>query len=230
MVNENGKKILVIGDLHLGYEEVLNEAGVFVTREMFKNMIDYFNRVFSEVGNVDYVVLLGDIKHNFGRILRQEWSDVIKLFKYLEKKLNMDGEVIVIKGNHDIILEPIIRKGAGVRLLDYFIVGRYCFVHGDKEYNEMTNREIRYWIMGHGHPAIKLSDGIKVEKYKCFLIGKYKGKEIIIVPSFLEYNEGSDPRENDLGMAWNFDYDKFSVGIVDSEDLKVLDFGILRNL
>ena len=229
-LNVDEKKILVVGDLHLGYEEVLNQSGVFVTREMFKEMIEYFNRVFERVERVDCIVLLGDVKHGFGRILRQEWNDVLGLFDYLEGKLKMGGEIVIVKGNHDIILEPIVKKREKVKIVDYFIVKEYCFVHGDRAFEEMNNKGVRYWIMGHGHPAIKLGDGVKIEKYKCFLAGKYCGREIIIVPSFLEYSEGSDPRENDLGMAWSFNYDKFNVKIVDSEDLKVLDFGKLSEL
>jgi len=225
------KNLLVVGDLHLGYEEVLNEAGVFVTREMFKEMIGYFDRVFDRAGKVDSVVLLGDVKHNFGKILRQEWNEVLGLFDYLEGKLNRKGEIVIVKGNHDNILEPIVKKDKKVRLVDYFIVDGYCFVHGNKEYERMLDKKVKYWIMGHGHPAIKLSDGVKIEKYKCFLRGKYKRKEIIMVPSFFEYSEGSDPRENELGMAWEFDYDKFDVGVVGVEgELEVFDFGRLEKL
>ena len=229
-IDEDRKKILVIGDLHLGYEEVLNEAGVFVTREMFKEMIEYFDRVFERIGEVDYVILLGDVKHEFGGILRQEWNDVLGLFDYLEGKLEKKGEIVIIKGNHDTILEPIVRKRKRIRLENYFIVRDYCFVHGDREFKEMKDKEIKYWIMGHGHPAVKISDRIKIEKYKCFLRGKYKGKEIIMVPSFFEYSEGSDPRENDLEMAWDFNYNKFNVKIVGENDLEVRDFGKLGEL
>ena len=43
LVESGGKKILVIGDLHLGYVESLNRVGVLVSRMMFKDMIDYFD-------------------------------------------------------------------------------------------------------------------------------------------------------------------------------------------
>ncbi len=230
LIEEKGKKLLVVGDLHLGYEEVLNQSGVFVTREMFKEMINYFDRVFDRVGEVNYVVLLGDVKHAFGGILRQEWNDVFGLFDYLEDKLSRDGKIIIAKGNHDIALGPIVRKTRRVKIHDYFVVGKYCFAHGDVEYGGMLDKKIKCWIMGHGHPAIKLGDKVRIEKYKCFLVGKYNRKDIIIVPSFFDYSEGSDPRENDLGMARDFDYDKFDVKIIDSGDLKVLDFGKLGKL
>lgn len=229
-VEENGKKIFVVGDLHLGYEEVLNRAGVFVTRKMFNEMIDYFDKVFDKVGKVDYVVLLGDVKHYFAGVLRQERDDSLALFDYFQGKLNKNGEIIIVKGNHDNILEFIVKQKDGVRLMDYFIIGVYCFVHGDRKFKEMEDRKIKTWVMGHGHPAIKLREGVKTEKYKCFLAGKFHGKRVIIVPSFFEYIEGSDSRENDLRLAWNFKLDRFNVYVVSDEGLKVFDFGKLGKL
>ncbi len=226
LVSENGKKILVVGDLHLGYEEGLNNSGVLVTRQMFKEMIEYFDSVFERVGKVDYIVLLGDVKHEFGGILRQEWNDVLGLFDYLENKCR---EIIIVRGNHDNILEPIVRKREKIKIFDYFAFGKYCFAHGDKAFDKMLEKKIKYWILGHGHPAVKISDGVKVEKYKCFLLGKHKGVKIIIVPSFFEYSEGSDPRETKLGMAWNFNLDKFKVLAI-GDNLEVLDFGQLGKL
>ena len=103
-------------------------------------------------------------------------------------------------------------------------------MHGDRDFSENYDKKIKYWIVGHGHPAIKISDGVKVEKYKCFLVGGFKGKEIIVVPSFFAYSEGSDPRENDLGLTWKFNFEKFKVFAVNGDLLEVLEFGKLRNI
>jgi uncharacterized protein len=220
------KKILVIGDLHLGYEEHLNKAGILISRQMFKEMIDEFDRIFEKTGKVDEVVLLGDVKHDFGSIMRQEWSDVLGFFEYLEGKCN---KVIITKGNHDMIIGPIAKK-SGVRVVDFYIVGETCFLHGDRDFDELHEKKIKFWVLGHAHPAIKIGNNVRTEKYKCFLVGKHKGKKIIIVPSFFSYFEGSDPRENDLRLAWNFDLDKFEVKIVQENSLEVLDFGKLGKL
>ena len=226
LVRTRKKKILVIGDLHLGYEEYLNRSGVFVSRKMFDEMVNYLEKVFEKTGRVDEVVLLGDVKHDFGSIMRQEWNDVLNLFDYLAKK---SGRIIVIKGNHDKILEPIARK-RNIEIKDFYLVGKFCFLHGDRDFSENYDKKIKYWIVGHGHPAIKISDGVKVEKYKCFLVGDFKGKEIIVVPSFFAYSEGSDPRENDLGLTWKFNFEKFKVFAVNGDLLEVLEFGKLRNI
>ncbi|MEK6854727.1 MAG: metallophosphoesterase [Nanoarchaeota archaeon] len=223
LIGESGKRILAVGDLHLGYEEHLNQTGIFVSRKMFEEMIEEFGKIFENVGRVDEIVLLGDVKHEFGGIMRQEWSDVLGLFDYLLERCK---KIVIVKGNHDNILEPIVNKRENVDLEDFYSAGEFCFLHGDKDFDEIYDKKIKYWVMGHGHPAVKISDGIKVEKYKCFLAGKFKGKSVLIVPSFFSYNEGSDPRENELGLAWKFNLDRFEVRVV-GKNLKVLDFGRL---
>jgi len=228
ILKKKDKKILVVGDLHLGYEGSLNNSGVFVSRELFNEIITEFDNIFGRVGRVNEIILLGDIKHVFGKIIGQEWSDVLDLFDYFKNKCD---NVIVVKGNHDKIIEPIIRKVENVEVKDFYYLEEICFLHGDKDFVEIYDKKVKMWILGHGHPAVKIKEpkGVKIEKYKCFLKGNYKGKEIVIVPSFFEGNLGSDPRENDLGLAWNFDFNKFEVLVV-GENLEVLDFGMLKNL
>jgi metallophosphoesterase superfamily enzyme len=93
--NDLGKKekILVVGDLHIGYEEVLNLQGVFVGRKMFEEYIEEFERIFDYVmkdgRKIDKIILLGDVKHGFGKNLRQEWDEVLELFDYFLEKRKM---------------------------------------------------------------------------------------------------------------------------------------------
>ena len=229
LIEEKGEKILVIGDLHLGYEESLNRGGVFISRKMFDEMIAGLEMIFLKSGKVDKIILLGDVKHDFSGVLRQEWNDVSGLIDYLERWLKEGGEIIIIRGNHDNYLKNITLK-KGVKVCDYFIFREFCFLHGDRDFSEIWGEGVKYWIIGHGHPAVKLGDGVKVESYKCFLIGRFERREIIIVPGFFEYFAGSDPRENDLGLAWKFDLERFRVLIVGEEDLEARDFGTLKEL
>jgi len=229
LVESNNEKVLVIGDLHLGFEESLNRTGVYVSGKMFEESISYLDRVFDRVGRnkeIGKVILLGDVKDAFGGITREEWGDVLKLFDYLEDKCK---EIIIIKGNHDAVIEPLAKR-RDIKVVDYFIFNEYCFVHGNKDYEEIYNKKIKFWIMGHGHPAVKISDGVKVEKFKCFLVGKFKRRNVIIVPSFFEGNVGSDPRENNLRMAWSFSLKKFEVKVVQEDNLEILEFGELGGL
>src|SRR3989344_1554407 len=226
--NNEVKKSLVIGDLHIGYEESLNERGVFISRRMFDEGIDYLNRVFAKTGKVDKIILLGDVKHEFGKILRQEWKEVFELIDYFREKLGEGGEIIIVKGNHDKILGAVVGK-KGIEIVDYFIDGEFAFLHGDRDFEEIHDSGVRYWIVGHGHPAVRIGDGTKVENYKCFLVGKFKGKEVIVVPSFFEGVIGSDVRESELGLAWDFNFEKFRVMAVGG-GFEVLDFGLLGEM
>jgi len=225
LIVKEGEKILVIGDLHLGYEEILNEMGMFISRKMFDDMVDYFDKLIRKTGKIDRVILLGDVKHAFGSIQKQERSDFLRLLDYFK-----DVEIVIVKGNHDKLLVYMLKEKKGVSLVDYYIWKDFCFMHGDRDFLENYDKKIKYWILGHGHPAIKISDGVKMEKYKCFLEGMYKGKKIIILPSFFAYSEGSEVRENDLGLIWNFQFNKFRVRVVSGDKFEVLDFGKLRKL
>ncbi|MEK6889545.1 MAG: metallophosphoesterase [Nanoarchaeota archaeon] len=263
LIEEKGENIVVIGDLHLGYEEALNRSGVYVTREMYKEMMGEMDGVFDKIrdnGNanmtskgvydneglrvtdkgekdkqiidnntknekkvVDKIILLGDVKHSFSGNLRQEWNDVLGVINYLKEKCS---ELVILRGNHDNYLINIAKQGE-IDVVESYIWKEYCFIHGDVEREEMNTNGVGCWVIGHAHPAIFLEDGTTREKYKCFLIGEYRKKKIIVVPSFFSLIVGSNVREG-VNVPWEFDLDKFDVKVVNG--LGVLDFGKLDNL
>jgi uncharacterized protein len=222
------KKVLVIGDLHLGFGESMRAGGVFVPVDVFEEIMKDIKEIFERVDNVEKVIILGDLKHEFGRVLMDERKEIGELMNYLRRKA---GEVVVVRGNHDAIVEGILTDLDNVRLEEYYLWNEYGFLHGDKDYLEIHNGGVKVWVIGHAHPAITLEEknGIKKEKYKCYLEGNYKGRKIIVMPSFVSVNEGSDPRDYDLRLAWDFRLNGFEVKIV-GENLDVLNFGKLGKL
>lgn len=227
--SKEGKKILVIGDLHFGYGESMRRSGIMIPDKIYEEVLDEMNAIFVRAGRIDEVVLLGDLKHEFGKILDAEWREIKKFIDYLKGKIGKAGKIIIIKGNHDKITE-VVTEQKDLELKDYYIFNDVAFVHGDKklEGSDIYNKDIKYWIMGHGHPAVKISDGVKEEKYKCFLVGKWRGREIVIVPSFFDVNEGTDARDFDLGLAWDFNLFEFRAKVI--AELIVLDFGKLKEI
>ena len=217
------ERILVISDLHMGYEEAMNSAGVFLPRQQFKQTKQDLEKVFHEVGRMKEVVILGDLKHEFGTISGQEWREVLEIVDYLGE--NSD-KLILIRGNHDTILEPIAKRKE-LEIRDFYILGEIAFLHGDKQYLEALAREIKMIVMGHKHPAITLREGSKAETYKCFLVGKWKGKKIVILPSFFPLVEGSDVSIHDTNLGFNFDLGKFEAFVVGD---KVYDFGKVEKI
>lgn len=195
------KKILIATDLHLGYEDNLASYGFVVPRSQFIQIKEIFERIFKKTGKLNKIIVLGDIKHVFGKIMNQEFFDFEELMKILNKNLLKNGKVIITKGNHDTILENISKKYKNINLCDNYTLEKILFLHGDaksvkKSYEKIKDKEIKLIILGHFHPAYILKDknSIKQEKFKCFLYGfssEYQ-KEVIFMPSFFPLIEGSD--------------------------------------
>ena len=224
--------ILVFGDLHLGYEEMLNEVGVLIPRTMFREVIDELKMIFDgiekEGKKLKNIVVLGDIKHEFGTVLNQEWSDVLQFLRILKEKVKEKGEVILIKGNHDTILEPIVRR-EGLELREFYIDGKYGFLHGDKMFDSVLDRNVKVVFVGHMHPAVTLKEGVKSERYKCFLVGRWKGKKLIVMPSFFPLVEGADVFYQEGNLAMKLNLKNMDVYVV-SSGLEVMDFGKMRKM
>lgn len=183
--------ILVIGDLHVGYEEHVVSEGLLPKIQM-KEVLGKLEGVFEGLDKkkirLKKIILLGDLKHEFGSVSNSEWREVLQLLDYL---LNKCKEIILIKGNHDNILGPIVRK-RGIVLKNFYKIknGKICFLHGHKLFKQCLNSQIL--VMGHLHPAVTIRDKYKKEKFKCFLYGNWKRKKVYILPSFSGISFGYD--------------------------------------
>ncbi len=184
------KGILAVGDLHLGFEYQLQQSGVLIPEQQIKEVIEEMKEIFEQLKKqklkLKKIVFIGDIKHSFSYEWKEKnyFNEVIDFLKSYVK----DKDIILIKGNHDTIDYSFSDK-----LQDYFIDGDLAFTHGHELFMEVLNQKVKTIVIGHLHPSIIISDkqNIKREKYKCFLIGKFKKKEIIIMPSFLATIEGT---------------------------------------
>jgi len=173
------EKILVITDLHIGYEESVMGKSLFI-RTQLKEIIEKLDRIFRYLDDkklkIKEVIILGDLKHEFGTISDSEWRETLRFLDYLLRKTD---NIKLIRGNHDTILGPVANK-RGIEILDYYKIGmknnkkqkNICFLHGDKIHGDCLESDIL--IIGHLHPAITLYDEYKNEKFKCFLKGKWK--------------------------------------------------------
>lgn len=219
------EKLLAIADLHIGHEEALNKAGIFVPRIQFSEIIADLNKIFSETGKLNEIIICGDLKHEFSTISEQEWKETYKLIEFLKEKTK---KIILVRGNHDKILGRLSEK---IEIKDYYISNNIVFAHGDRLFPEMTDKKIKTIVIGHRHPAVYISDKYKKEKYKCFLAGKFKGKEIIILPSFFPLIEGTDfIEENNMLFIPEKNLKNFSVYVVSGSKNEVLDFGRLKDI
>lgn len=212
-------KTLVIGDLHLGFEESLNKQGVLIPRLQFAAVMKNLPKILEKT-NPETVIITGDVKHEFGTISNQEWNNILKVFELIQKH---SKELIVIKGNHDKILEPITEK-RNIKILDEYKIGNVHFVHGDIIKDNLSE----IIIMGHEHPAIKFAER-PTQKYKCFIKGKYEDSILIVLPSFNIISEGTNIKDHRFLSPYlkKADIDNFEVYIIED---KPYYFGKLKDI
>lgn len=213
------KETLIVSDFHLGYEEYLHQKGVLVPKFQIEEIIKGLKPILKQT-KPKTIIINGDLKHEFGRVLKQEWKDVLKLVDFLKENCQ---ELILIKGNHDLILGPIVSK-RDIKVVDEHHIDNILITHGDKIKEIRKTKTI---IIGHEHPAISFKEKSKVEKYKCFLKGGWKKKKLIVMPSFNPLLEGTDVVKEKLLSPFLTDISSFEVFVVSKGE--VFKFGKLKN-
>ncbi|HLC71750.1 MAG TPA: metallophosphoesterase [Candidatus Nanoarchaeia archaeon] len=213
------EKILIINDLHLGYEETLHRKGVLVPKFQLEDILDRLHRILQKV-HPRKIIINGDLKHEFGTVLRQEWREVLK---FLDEIISQKIAVVIIRGNHDPLLKPIAEK-RGITIVKEYYIGDTVIVHGDAAIVTKAKRI----IIGHEHPALTIREKSKREKYKCFLKGKWKGKELMAVPSFNPLLEGTDILKEELLSPFLKNIAQFEVYIVSQGE--VFYFGKVKGI
>lgn len=219
------KDTLIISDVHIGYEDMLHSRGVLIPKFQLQDTIKRLKSILEET-KPKVVVINGDLKHEFGRISSQEWRDTLKL---LDMILEHAEKIIIVKGNHDPILGPIARK-RGIEIVKDYVLGDVLVTHGDVGPNleGKKRKNIKTIIMGHEHPAIRIQDKGRSERFKCFLVGRYKRKTLIAQPSFFLLTEGTDVlKEKLLSPLLQQNLSNFDVYVVED---KIYSFGKLKNL
>ena len=191
--------ILVIGDLHLGYDEMIKDQGInllFDQLEETKKEIEIIIKRIKAIYTLKKIILLGDMKHHF-QFQKQEVSDLRNFLRFLEKYVSKES-IILIRGNHDTFTLN------DYTLNDFYIENDIAFTHGEKDFLKLYDKKIKTIVTSHIHPAVLIRDkiNIKREKYKCFLVGKYKKKQFIIIPSFFSIIEGSEISEYKKGESY----------------------------
>jgi len=225
--------ILVIGDLHIGYDVMLRQSGVLIPERQIEETMERLEKIFEKIESqnqrIKKIIFLGDIKHSFGFEF-EERKDFDQIMDFLKQRFSEEN-IILIKGNHDTIDYSFEGK-----MVDTHVEEGVVFLHGHKSFPEVFDKTTNLIVMGHLHPSVVLQEnpGIKKENYKCFLTGKYKKKDVIVLPSFLGIIEGSkvneyaNKLEKDFSIIPKKDLLKFKVHVVGENETysfgKVKDF------
>jgi putative SbcD/Mre11-related phosphoesterase len=216
---------LVIADLHLGYEQSLNMDGIMVPKFQYQKILERILEILDKT-NAKQAVINGDLKHEFGRITRQEWKESLNFIQFLKENF---GDVVLLKGNHDNYTKFIAQK-TDLEVYESYALEEFIIMHGDKIPQDLMDKKEPTIIIGHEHPCIGIRNGERLEKMKCFLKGSYKEKNLILMPSFNFVTEGSDIlHEKPLSpFLKHRSTDEFEVYGV--ENFEVLPFGKIKDI
>ncbi|HDM92883.1 MAG TPA: metallophosphoesterase [Candidatus Korarchaeota archaeon] len=207
---------LIVADLHIGYEEVLFESGIHLPKSQYGKIK---SMIISAVERYDpeVLILLGDVKHEFGSSTRQEWVEVLDLLRSLRDLV----KIHVVRGNHDNFLIPILRR-EDVPLHDPSLrLGELVLFHGHKPLPDVKDAELV--VMGHEHPAVALRDELGVKrKFKCALLGELAEFSLVVLPAASPLAPGTDmlatPAEDLLSpVLSSVNLENFEVIITDEE-------------
>ncbi|MFH1400354.1 MAG: metallophosphoesterase, partial [Nanoarchaeota archaeon] len=135
----------IIGDLQIGNEEALNTRGVLIPRTQLAELQKTIDRILAL--KPKEVVINGDLKHEFGRISPTEWRGVLAIIDQIQKRCAL----IIVRGNHDPMAEPILRK-RGLTVKEYVVRSGYYICHGHVEPQGAAIKKTKCIIIGHEHP------------------------------------------------------------------------------
>jgi putative SbcD/Mre11-related phosphoesterase len=216
----------MISDIHIGYEESLNRQGVLIPRNSYNDLILRLEKALEKIKKknvIEKIIVNGDLIHEFGKVSKQEKELVNKFIKFLSDY----GSVVLIEGNHDKALKYFVNEN--VKINSQLILGKILIAHGDKLPFKELLKNIKTIIIGHEHPAVAVTSGSRIEKYKCFLKGKYESRDLIVTPSCNLFIEGTDVLREKMLSPFLKKNNVLNFGVYIVED-KIYDFGKLKNL
>lgn len=213
---------LIISDLHFGYESSLNSQGFMIPQFQFEKIIDQITSI-QDKACARNIILNGDIKHNFGKIDRQEWKEVLNFIDYLS---DLFVEIQVIKGNHDNFTQYILDK-RDIKMKNHIIIDNFYITHGHKLPPEIPDN-IETIIIGHEHPCIGIRNGERVEKVKSYLQGTWTNYNLIVMPSFTPVSYGSDILHEKTISPFIKNVSQFKVYAI--ENWEVYPFGSIKDI
>ena len=160
LIKNEKAKTIVIADPHLGWEMGLQEKGIHIpsqTPKILKNLTALLSKY-----KPDTLVILGDVKYTVVSADPGEWREIPEFFEKLGNHVN---EIVVVRGNHDANLEPLLPENVRILPATGTVIGNIGLFHGHKWPSPLL-LSCKIMIMGHLHPVMVFRDpvGFKITR------------------------------------------------------------------
>jgi len=164
------EKALIVADVHMGKVGHFRKAGIAVPRDMEQDDLAVLSDLIDE-HKPKKIIFLGDLFHSD---LNTDWDWFVLWRKHFPKL-----ELILIRGNHDIIHDRYYID-LNVALHDELLVGPFLMLHHPQN-DEALDKAAGYVLCGHIHPGVSLSGKARQHiTLPCFAFGSRQA----ILPSF----------------------------------------------
>ncbi|MFX1284957.1 MAG: hypothetical protein ACFFB5_14950 [Promethearchaeota archaeon] len=170
----NNSKILLVADLHLGFEAEWSRKGLEMRDPNWS--IEVINRLKKDIEDTtpDHLIILGDIEHSFAHFkgwktdqngiwVSNRWLREKALSYFVEQIVKINGlKTILIRGNQDTsIVKSLSQQVTIYPEKEASLFSQLGVFHGHTKPSEtvLFSSEI---MLGHVHPAIELVDELKI--------------------------------------------------------------------
>jgi len=152
LLRRNSERVLVVADLHMGWEVALAQKGVHVPSQMPKILNQMLQLI--EMCKPTRLIFLGDVKHTIARVEMEEWRDIPDFFEALGRTMS---NIQIVPGNHDGNLEPLLPETVKILSPTGVILGNVGLFHGHA-WPAPELLGCRSLITGHVHPMVAFRD------------------------------------------------------------------------
>lgn len=161
---------LIAADVHLGKSGHFRKAGIAIHQNIAQEDLAVLSDLIAQY-KPDKLIFLGDLFHS---ALNTDW-DWFAMWREQFPKL----EIILVKGNHDIINDSHYHKLNIATPMEYSL-GPFLMLHHPLPPTKLANAT-GYVLCGHIHPGVRLhGKGRKALTLPCFTFGDRQA----ILPSF----------------------------------------------
>lgn len=176
---------LLLSDTHLGKGAHFRKAGIAIPQILAQEELARLSDLISELKPLT-IIFLGDLFHSE---INND-CDWFALWREMHQKI----EMILVKGNHDILPQSFYQK-VNLKVVHSFFIGKFKLMHEPPK-----SPESDYIIAGHIHPGVRLKgkarQGVTLP---CF----YFGVQFAVLPAFGKFTGKAiiKPTENDKIFA-----------------------------
>ena len=160
LVKKEKTKTLLITDPHIGWEIELQKKGIHIPSQTNK-ILQKLTTVLNEF-KPEMLTILGDVKFTIVSSEISEWQDVPKFFNRIQCLVD---KIVIVRGNHDANIEPLLPKGIEVLPATGMAIGDVGVFHGHK-WPSPALLGCKTLVMGHVHPIVVFRDpsGCKITR------------------------------------------------------------------